>query len=97
MKALNTVWFLHATILLADIIKELVEKLVESSSSRYVYYIKISIDLLFANFFPAYFVFFMVFDDLSEAMKSDHLVLDSSDLRCARLSPFRRLSSTRNS
>ena len=63
MKALNTVWFLHATILLEDIIKELVKKFVESSSSRYVYYIKISIDLVFAKphkLFPRVFRLFHV-------------------------------------
>ena len=90
-KAWNNVWFVHAAILLTDIFKELAKELVQSSSSRYVCYIKISIDLRSqnrSNFPPSYFVFFMVFDDLSAAMKSDYLVLDSSDLRRARPSLY---------
>ena len=35
-----------------------------------------------------YFVFFIVLDELSAAMKSDYLVLDSSDLRRGRLSLY---------
>ena len=82
LKAWNTVWFVFAAILLADIFKELAKELVESSS-RYVYYIKISIDPLFAkrfNFFHSYFAFFTMFDDLSAAMKlsSSWLELSSS-------------------
>ena len=38
--------------------------------------------------FPSYLVFFIVFDDLSAAMKSDSLVLDSSNLRRTRLSLY---------
>ena len=41
-----------------------------------------------SNFLPSYFAFFIRSDDLSAAMKSDHLVLDSSCLRRACLSLF---------
>ena len=37
---------------------------------------------------PSYLVFFTVFDNLSAAMKSDSLVLDSSNLRRTRLSLY---------
>ena len=40
------------------------------------------------HFSPSYFVFIMRSDDLPAAMKSDHLVLDSSCLRRACLSLF---------
>ena len=83
MKALNTVWFVHAAVLLVHIFKELAKELVESSS-RYICHLT-NFNQSF-TFFPSYFVFFIGFDDLSAAMKSDHLVLDSSNLRRARLS-----------
>ena len=70
LKAWNTVWFVLAAILFADILKELDKELVESSKGTFIT-LKSPLTCCSQNalnFFHSYVVFFTVFDDLSAAM-----------------------------
>ena len=81
LKAWDTVRFVCAAILLADIFKELAKELV--GSRRYVHYIKSSNDLLFAK--PTCSSSFSLCSTTFRLGLS-YRVLDSSYLLCARLS-----------